>query len=88
MISIVSGALDAQKGILYRMGELAEQSANGVLSAAQRKPLQEEYMALQEEFDRVASAATFNGISLLRNPDAETIVKISSQLQAKSPILT
>jgi flagellin len=73
MISIINSAFDAQKGILYRMAELAEQSANGVMSSGQRRPLQEEYMALQEEFDRVASAAKFNGISLLRNPEASTI---------------
>lgn len=73
MISIISGALGAQKDILYRMAELAEQSSNGVLGNQQRQALQGEYKALLDEFDRVASTTKFNDISLLRNQDPNTI---------------
>lgn len=88
MISIVSGALDAQKGILFRMAELAEQSANGTNSKTQRQALQKEYMQLQEEFDRVATSATFNGLSLLRNPDAETISLMAGITGAEESLLS
>ncbi|HMO18142.1 MAG TPA: flagellin [Oligoflexia bacterium] len=88
MISIINSALDAQKGILYRMAELAEQSANGVMSNKQRNPLQDEYMALLSEFDRIGSAAKFNGISLLRNRDEEMIQLMAGITGASSSLLS
>ncbi len=88
MISIISGALGAQKDILYRMSELAEQSANGVLGATQRTALQGEYKALLDEFDRVASTAKFNGISLLRNQDPTTIKLMAGISGVEESLLT
>ena len=88
MVSIISGALESQKGILYRMAELAEQSANGTNSQAQRNAMQQEYMSLQEEFDRVASSATFNGISLLRNPDGGTLKLLAGITGADESLLS
>ena len=87
MISIINSALDSQKSILYRMAELAEQSANGVMSSNQRKPLQAEYVALQEEFDRIASSTKFNGISLLRNQEPNTIALMAGITGASSSLL-
>ena len=40
LISIADGALDQMSSVLTRMAELAEQSANGVLSTEQRSALQ------------------------------------------------
>lgn len=88
MISIISGALDTQKDILFRMAELAEQSANGTYSSTQRDALQQEYLSLQEEFDRVASSSTFNGLSLLRNPEGATIQLMTGITGADEALLT
>jgi len=88
MISFISGALDSQKVILYRMGEIAEQSANGVNTGQQRVALQKEYLSLQEEFDRVATSAKFNGISLLRNADPNSISIMAGITGADSSLLT
>lgn len=87
MISIIGGALDAQKGILLRMGELAEQSANGTNSQTQRNSLQKEYMSLLDEFDRVASSTKFNGISLLRNATPNNISLMAGITGADSSLL-
>jgi len=87
MISIITGTLDSQKQILNRMGELAEQSANGVNSTVQRQALEKEYLSLQEEFDRVASAAKFNGISLLRNPDPQSVRLMTGITGASSSLI-
>jgi flagellin len=73
LVSIITSALDSQKDILYRMQELAQQSANGAATYSQRVGMQKEYSALLEEFDRIASSAKFNGISLLRNPEPNKI---------------
>ena len=42
-VNILTGALDSQKQILFRMAELAEQSANGVYSNAQRTSLNSDF---------------------------------------------
>ncbi|MCB0334689.1 MAG: hypothetical protein KDD62_00245 [Bdellovibrionales bacterium] len=39
MISIMNGALQAQKEVLFRMSELAEQGANGTQTNSQRNSL-------------------------------------------------
>ncbi len=73
VISIISDTLDSQKQIVMRMAEISQQSANGVYSLQQREAMQKEYGSLLDEFDRVASAAKFNGISLLRNQTPQTL---------------
>ena len=47
------------------MAELAEQSANGVLSATQRSALDQEFSLLGSEIERIALTTSFNGLSLL-----------------------
>ncbi len=64
--AVMSGALDQQTSILGRLGELAEQSANGTLSSAQRTTLQAEYAELIEEMGRIGETTVFNGLELLR----------------------
>ncbi len=73
VISIISDTLDSQKNIVMRMAEISQQSANGVYSLNQREALQKEYETLLKEFDRIASTAKFNGISLLRNQTSQTL---------------
>ena len=53
MVSIMSAGLKSQKDILFRMAELAVQSANGTYSSQQREVLQKEYSSLMDEFDRI-----------------------------------
>ena len=73
MVNILSSGLSSQKEILFRMAELAEQSANGTYSSKQREGMQKEYGSLMDEFDRIADTTEFNGVKLLRNPTAQTI---------------
>ncbi len=65
LISIADGALSEIGNVLSRLAELAEQSANGVLSVKQRSALQNEFSALGSEITRIAATTTFNGINLL-----------------------
>jgi len=65
LISIADGALDQMSSVLTRMAELSEQSANGVLAVDQRSALQQEFVALGSEINRIAVTTTFNGLQLL-----------------------
>jgi flagellin len=65
LLSIADGALAQISAILTRMAELAEQSANGVYTNEQRSALQNEFVALGSEIQRIADTTTFNGVTLL-----------------------
>jgi flagellin len=65
LIGIADGALDQVTSVLTRMAELAEQSANGVLASAQRSSLNQEFVNLASEIERIAVTTSFNGLNLL-----------------------
>lgn len=73
LVQTAEGALAEVSANLIRMRELAIQSANGTLNAADRISLNDEFTALGDEIDRVASDTAFNGISLL---DSATTISI------------
>ncbi|MCI5066510.1 flagellin FliC [bacterium] len=64
-IAIADSALGEIGGVLSRLAELSEQSANGVYSNSQRSALQNEFSALGSEIERIAVTTTFNGVRLL-----------------------
>jgi flagellin len=65
IIAITDGAIGQITEILSRLGELAEQSANGVYSNTQRSALQLEFSALTSEVARISVTTEFNGLKLL-----------------------
>lgn len=65
IINITDGAIGQITNVLSRLAELAEQSANGVLSNGQRSALQLEFSALISEVERIAMSTEFNGLMLL-----------------------
>ncbi len=66
------GALSEVTNNLQRIRELAVQSANATNSTTDRAALDAEVQTLIEEIDRVAGAATFNGVQLLNADDSLT----------------
>ena len=64
-IGIADGALGQIGNVLSRLAELAEQSANGVFSTVQRSALNNEFVALSSEIERIASTTSFNGVKLI-----------------------
>ena len=64
-IAIADAALGEISSVLSRLGELAEQSANGVYNPTQRSALSAEFLALGSEIERIAETTTFNGVKLL-----------------------
>ena len=73
VLSIADGALEQIANVLNRLGELAEQSANGTYSTTQRSALDLEFSALSSEIDRVARTTTFNGVGLISGNNAITV---------------
>jgi len=65
IIAIADQAIGQIGNVLGRLAELAEQSANGIFSNAQRSALQNEFGALTEEMERIALTTEFNGLNLL-----------------------
>lgn len=62
LLNIVDGTLTQQSSLLMRLGELAEQSANGSYSSTQRKSMDKEFQSLLKEFTRLAESTEFNGL--------------------------
>lgn len=65
-LGLVDGVLENVSNLLNRMAELAEQAANGQYTSVQRRALNKEYSALDQEIRRIADSTDFNGSKLLR----------------------
>ena len=70
--NVAESATSALKNILDRMGELATQASNGVLSDTQRQALDEESQALQAEYGRILTTAKFNDTNVFTTGDMAT----------------
>lgn len=64
MIAVAEGASAEVGSILGRMRELAVQSASETLGDDERAYIQDEYVALSAEVDRIAAVTEFNGQAL------------------------
>jgi flagellin len=67
MLQTMEGAMATIDDALVRMQQLAEQAATGSYSSAQRVIMENEFVEMRAEIDRVAGATKFNGIKLLDN---------------------
>ncbi|MEK4228429.1 flagellin N-terminal helical domain-containing protein [Solibacillus sp. FSL H8-0538] len=65
LIQTAEGALSETHSILQRMRELADQSANGTNTAADRDAIQKEVSNLKDEIDRIGNTTEFNTQKLL-----------------------
>jgi len=72
-IAIADSALGEIGNVLTRLAELAEQSANGTFSETQRQALQNEFVALGSEIERIALTTEFNGVQLLSGAESLTL---------------
>ena len=70
LMQTAEGALEEVGNMLQRMRELAVQSANGTVSAADKNSLNDEYVELRNEINRVFDSAEFNGVTLLGKTDS------------------
>ena len=68
MTRTAEGGLSEISNMLIRMRELAEQAANGDLTATERGYIDIEFQDLMQEIDRIAEVTEFNGQELLAGP--------------------
>ena len=66
IISTAEGAANEVSIILKRMRELAVQSSSETLADPERVYVQDEYLQLASEIDRIADVTEFNGVYLAR----------------------
>lgn len=71
--SVADDALGAINESLTRLLELAQTSANGAYTNAQRSALALEFVALGSEVERIATTTTFNNVALLSNSSSITL---------------
>ncbi len=76
MVTVAEGASAEVASMLGRMRELAVQSASETLGTAERAYVQDEFVALSGEIDRIAEVTEFNGLLLTEG----TITSISVQV--------
>ena len=65
MIQTAEGALSETQAIGQRMRELAVQSANGTYTDEDRALINQEFLQLKDEIDRIATDTEFNGNKVL-----------------------
>ena len=69
MAQTAEGALNETHTMLMRMRELSIQAANGTMDTTQRGMINDEFVALREEIERIADVTEFNGMDLLAASD-------------------
>ena len=84
LVKTAEGAMQEIQDMLNRMDYLATQSANGTYdNEVDRKALQKEVNQLNDEINRIADSANFNGIKLLDGTwDTDAVVKAQEALDA------
>lgn len=64
LTQIADGAAATIGSLLARLRELASQSSSGTVGATERSYIDQEFVALRSEIDRIASVTEFNGQAL------------------------
>jgi len=67
MLQTMEGAMGSIDTVLIRMKELAEQAATGSYSEQQRNIMNNEFVQMKEEIDRIARTTNFNSINMLNS---------------------
>lgn len=73
MLQIADGAYGTIADVLVRMKSLAVQASSGQLSSTERSVLNEEFVALRSEIDRISQDTEFNGTTLINGGTSYTV---------------
>ncbi len=72
LLQVADGALNTVAHILFRLKTLSVQSGSDNVGAAERASLQLEFVALQEEIERIARDTEFTGVQLINGEEKIT----------------
>ncbi|MGD9849846.1 MAG: flagellin [Nitrospirales bacterium] len=73
LLQIADGGAEGIGNLLARMRELAEQSASGILGSNERSFLDQEFVALRSEIDRISAVTEFNNVKLLSGTSNDSL---------------
>jgi flagellin len=73
LLQIADGGAENIGNLLSRLRELATQSASGILGSNERSFLDQEFVALRSEIDRISAVTEFNGVKLLSGIDNDSL---------------
>jgi flagellin len=76
LTQIADGAAQTIGNLLSRLRELASQSANGTVGTTERSYLDQEFIALRSEIDRIAAVTEFNGTALLSGANNSFTIQV------------
>jgi len=76
VIQVAEGATSEVANILKRMRELAVQSSSETLDNGERAYIQDEFVQLSGEVDRIANVTEFNGVALGNNSNPTLDVQV------------
>ena len=65
LLQVADGGAANIGNLLARLRELAAQSASGILGSTERSFLDQEFVALRSEIDRISAVTEFNNVKLL-----------------------
>jgi flagellin len=86
IIQTAESATNEVTDILQRMRELAMQSASETLDDDERSYIQDEFVELSEEVERIAQSTEFNGLELSNNTNTQLDVQVGIQSATTSRI--
>ena len=86
LVQVAEGATAEVGNIIKRMRELAVQSASETLDDDERAYIQDEYLQLAEEVDRIASVTEFNGVTLVEGTNTQIGVQVGISDSASDQI--
>lgn len=84
LMQVAEGSMNETTSVLQRMRDLALQSSNGVNTEGDRRSLQEEVIALNDEINRIAETTSFAGQKLLNGTYGKLESQSSFQLSTNS----
>jgi len=73
LLQVADGGAANIGNLLSRLRELASQSASGILGSNERSFLDQEFVALRSEIDRISNVTEFNGTKLLSGTGNDTL---------------
>jgi flagellin len=79
IMQTAEGAMNEATQILQRMRDLSLQSANGANSSQDRQALEQEFVALNDELNRIAETTSFGGRKLLNGTFGSSAFQIGAQ---------
>ena len=86
IIQTAESATNEVTDILQRMRELAVQSASETLDDDERSYIQDEFLELSDEVERIAQVSEFNGVALSNNTNTQLDVQVGIQNSTTSRI--